>query len=132
MPSPSVFTSRFLRVAVAALAPLVLVSCGSADEPAAVTQTVDFTATEYEFGADPSTEITSGTTVRLTLTNNGDLEHEMQLLDSNGRLIDQVERVAPGASGEVIVSFDEPGVYQLICDVDDHLSRGQRSSFTVN
>jgi hypothetical protein len=33
---------------------------------------------------------------------------------------------------EVEVRFDRPGVYQLICDIDDHLARGQRSSFTVN
>ncbi len=53
----------------------------------------------------------------------------MQLLDANGRLI---ERIAPGASGKVVVGVDEPGVYQLICDIDDHLTRVQRSSFTVN
>ncbi len=128
------------RVAVVRLAALAsfgvtsfgLAACGSADRPAAISQTVDFTATEYEFGADPTTEIVSGTTVRVTLTNNGTLDHEMQLLDANGRLIDRIERVAPGGSGEVVVSFEEPGVYQLICDIDDHLSRGQRSSFTVN
>jgi uncharacterized cupredoxin-like copper-binding protein len=97
-----------------------------------MSQTVDFTATEYTFGADPTTKIVSGTTVRLTLTNNGALEHELQLLDANGRLIDQIDRVGPGGFGEVVVSFDEPGVYQLICDIDDHLTRGQRSSFTVN
>jgi hypothetical protein len=33
---------------------------------------------------------------------------------------------------EVEVRFDRPGVYQLISDIDDHLARGQRSSFTVN
>jgi uncharacterized cupredoxin-like copper-binding protein len=53
----------------------------------------------------------------------------MQLLDANGWLI---ERIAPGASGEVVVGVDEPGVYSLICDINDHLTRGQRSSFTVN
>jgi uncharacterized cupredoxin-like copper-binding protein len=77
----------------------------------------------------PTTETVSGTTVRLTLTNNATLEHEMQLLDANGWLI---ERIAPGASGEVVVGVDEPGVYQLICDIDDYLTRVQRSSFTVN
>jgi uncharacterized cupredoxin-like copper-binding protein len=123
---------RLTALASVGLASFGLAACGSADEPATTSQTVDFTATEYQFGADPTTEISSGTTVRLTLTNNGTLDHEMQLLDANGRLIDRIERVAPGGSGEVVVSFEEPGVYQLICDIDDHLSRGQRSSFTVN
>jgi hypothetical protein len=49
----------------------------------------------------PTTEIVSGTTVRLTLTNNATLDHEMQLLDANGRLIDRIERIALGASGQV-------------------------------
>ena len=123
---------RLTALASFGLASFGLAACGSADEPATISQTVDFTATEYEFGADPATEIVSGTTVRLTLTNNGTLEHELQLLDANSRLIDRIGRVAAGASGEVVVSFDEPGVYQLICDIDDHLTRGQRSSFTVN
>jgi hypothetical protein len=49
----------------------------------------------------PTTEIVSGTTVRLTLTNNATLEYAMQLLDANGRLIEGIEGVAPGASGQV-------------------------------
>lgn len=97
-----------------------------------MSQTVAITATEYEFGADASTTITAGETVRLTLSNVGTLDHEMQVLDENGRLIDRVERISPGGSGEVVITFDEGGVYQLICDIDDHLSRGQQATFTVN
>lgn len=132
MSSRQVSVVRLAALATFGLASFGLAACGSADEPATISQTVDFTATEYQFGADPTTEIVSGTTVRLTLTNNGTLDHELQLLDADGRLIDRIERIAPGGFGEVVVSFEEPGVYQLICDIDDHLTRGQRSSFTVN
>lgn len=111
---------------------LIVGACGSADEPVEIGQTVDFVATEYAFSADASTQILEGETVRLRLTNNGEVDHEMQLLDENGRLIDRVPRLSPGASGAIVVTFDDAGVYQLICDIDDHLSRGQRASFRVN
>ena len=52
--------------------------------------------------------------------------------DFSGELIDRVEELEPGASGTVDIGFDEPGVYQFICDVDDHLSRGQQATFRVN
>ncbi len=118
-----------------------LTACGSSDSaggsasefsPDDVTQTVEFTATEYEFGADASTTIEAGDVVRFRLTNIGQLDHEMRVLDENGRMIDQVERLAPGASGEVILAFETAGQYQLICDIDDHLTRGQRAVFSVN
>jgi uncharacterized cupredoxin-like copper-binding protein len=37
----------------------------------------------------------------------------------------------PGSADTVTVTFDEAGSYQIICDVDDHLSRGQRAVFEV-
>lgn len=119
----------------------LLAGCGSSDSGAAsssellaedVSQTVEFTATEYEFGADSSTTIEPGDVVRFRLTNVGGLDHEMQVLDENGRLIDEIQRLAPGESGEVLLSFENAGQYQLICDIDDHLTRGQRAVFSVN
>ena len=100
--------------------------------PEDVSQTVEFTATEYQFGADSSTTIEPGDVVRFRLTNVGGLDHEMQVLDENGRLIDRIQRLAPGESGEVLLSFESAGQYQLICDIDDHLTRGQRAVFSVN
>lgn len=110
---------------------LALVACGSADAPTEVTQTITIDATEYAFVAAAPFTITAGETVRAVMNNKGNLVHEMQVLDENGRLIDRVGRIEPGASGDVVVSFDEPGIYQLICDVDDHLTRGQRARFLV-
>jgi uncharacterized cupredoxin-like copper-binding protein len=121
--------------------PLVMLSaCGSDDtdddsidalSPDDVSQTVQFTATEYEFGADASTTLVAGEVVRFRLTNVGELDHEMRVLDENGRLIDQIERLAPGASGDVLLQFESAGQYQLICDIDDHLTRGQRAIFSI-
>jgi len=93
--------------------PLVMLSaCGSDDtdddptdalSPEDVSQTVEFMATEYEFGADASTTIVAGEVVRFRLTNVGELDHEMRVLDENGQLIDQIERLVPGASGDVLL-----------------------------
>jgi uncharacterized cupredoxin-like copper-binding protein len=135
------------RRAGRAALPLLVVSatwlagCGSDDagagstselSPEDVSQTVEFTATEYEFGADASTTIEAGEVVRFRLTNVGGLDHEMRVLDANGRMIDQIQRLAPGESGEVLLSFESAGQYQLICDIDDHLTRGQQAIFSVN
>ena len=120
---------------------VLLSACGSDDDsssasgalsPDDVTQTVEFTATEYDFGADASTTIAAGEVVRFRLTNVGELDHEMRVLDDTSRLIDQIPRLAPGESGDVILRFETAGQYQLICDIDDHLTRGQRAIFSVN
>lgn len=126
---------------LAALPLLVLAACGSDDanggspealSPDDVSQTVEFTAFEYDFGADAATTIAAGEVVRFRLTNVGELDHEMQVLDENGRLIDQIQRLVPGASGEVLLQFESAGQYQLICDIDDHLVRGQQAIFSVD
>lgn len=122
---------------------IALTACGSADEAApaagaveaapgaAVSQTVEIIATEYAFSGDPATAIDVGETVRFVVRNDGGLIHEMQVLDTDARLIDRTPELAPGEVGEVTVTFASPGVYQVICDVDDHLSRGQQATFTV-
>ena len=118
--------------ATIALAAAALSGCGSEDDAgSSEAKTVEITATEYAFAGDPSTTIVAGDTIRFRMTNAGELRHEMQVLDGSGRLIDRTPEVDPGGVGEVVVTFDEPGVYQVICDVDDHLSRGQQASFTV-
>lgn len=96
-----------------------------------MTQTVEIIATEYAFSGDPATAIEAGETVRFVVRNDGGLIHEMQVLDTDARLIDRTPELAPGEVGEVTVTFASPGVYQVICDVDDHLSRGQQATFTV-
>ena len=88
-------------------------------------------ATEYAFSGDQGEDIVAGETIQFIVSNAGELIHEMQVLDADGKLLGRTGEIAPGGRDQVTVEFAEPGVYQVICDVDDHLSRGQRAPFEV-
>ena len=111
-----------------------LASCGSDDtaagESSSPARTIEITATEYAFNGDPGV-IVSGDTIEFELENVGELDHSLEVLSSSGSSLGRTERIAPGASASVTVTFDDAGVYRLICDVDDHLSRGQTASISV-
>ncbi len=111
-----------------------LASCGSDDtaagESSSPARTIEITATEYAFNGDPGA-IGRGDTIEFDLENVGELDHSLEVLSSSGSSLGRTERIAPGASASVTVTFDDAGVYRLICDVDDHLSRGQTASISV-
>ncbi len=120
------------------LAPLllspVLVACG-ADNPAADTasepsRTIAITATEYEFNGDPGV-IAAGDTIEFVVENVGQLDHSMEVLSATGSSLGKTARIPAGASDAVTVTFDGAGGYRLICDIDDHLSRGQVATIEV-
>ena len=122
---------------LAALAPLVLtllVACGSdgvaedaAPQPA---RTIEITATEYAFNGDPGV-IEPGDTIEFAVDNAGQLEHSLEVLSSEGRSLGKTDRIPAGSSAAVTVTFESDGTYRLICDIDDHLSRGQSATITV-
>jgi plastocyanin len=122
------------RALIAALLlPTVLLACGNEGDsvtPAAPARTVEVTATEYEFNGD-SGVIAAGDTIEFAVENVGQLDHSLEVLTSSGSSLGRTERIPPGSTASVTVAFDEAGVYRLICDVDDHLSRGQTASITV-
>jgi uncharacterized cupredoxin-like copper-binding protein len=103
---------------------------GSSDAAAEPSRTIEVTATEYAFNGDPGVIVT-GDTVEFSLVNAGQLDHSLEVLSGAGRSLGKTERIGPGATDAVIVTFEEAGTYRLICDVDDHLSRGQSASITV-
>ena len=121
-------------VASLVLVSSLLVACGSdgstGDESSSQARTIEITATEYAFNGDPGV-IGSGDTIEFDVENVGQLDHSLEVLSSSGSSLGRTERIAPGESASVTVTFDDAGVYRLICDVDDHLSRGQTASITV-
>jgi len=112
---------------------MVLAGCGGgsdASEPTGPPRVVDITAKEYSFNGDPGT-IAAGDTITFVVSNKGLENHEMQVLDGDGRRMDQTGEIPPGGTDEVTVTFEEAGPYRLICDIDDHLSRGQTAGLTI-
>ena len=112
---------------------LPLVACGSdeaADAPSEPARTIEIRATEYAFNGDPGV-ISAGDTIEFVLDNVGQLDHSLEVLSSEGRSLGKTERIPAGASANVTVTFADDGVYRLICDVDDHLSRGQSATIAV-
>ncbi len=86
---------------------------------------------EYDFVSDVVPEFRAGQTVRFVVENVGVIPHEVQVLDTEATVLAQTGPVAAGDRTELVVAFDDAGVYQMICDIDDHLSRGQRALFEV-
>ncbi len=124
-------------IVIAALATGALGACGE-DEPSGAggasggaTRTVEIEASEYAFAGDPGDEIVAGETIQFIVSNVGELRHEMQVLDGEGKLLDRTGEIPAGGRDQVTVTFAEAGTYQVICDIDDHLSRGQRAQFVV-
>ena len=120
---------------IAVAAAIGLAACGADDGngsgSADVTSTVRLAATEFAFRADARIVIEAGDTVEFVMRNEGALEHQMEILTEASRRLGMTDRVAPGQSASLIATFDEAGVYQVICDIDDHRSLGQVAAFEV-
>ena len=125
--------ARRLTLASLLLSP-AFVACGSdapADEAStAPSRTIEIMAAEYTFSGDPGL-IAAGDTVEFVLENVGQLDHALEVLSSTGTSLGATERIPAGGRGSVTVTFDDAGAYRLICDVDDHFSRGQAATITV-
>jgi len=111
----------------------LLAACGSdetADESSSAARTIEITTVEYAFNGDPGV-IEPGDTIEFDVENLGEVDHLLEVLSSTGSSLGRTERIPPGSSASITVTFDDSGVYRLICDVDDHLTRGQTASITV-
>lgn len=105
--------------------------CGSEETNASPPRDVSLEAAEYSFGADEAITITTGDTINFNVRNAGDLDHQMEIWNSENRVLGKTERIAPGALRSVTVTFDEAGSYRVVCDLDDHLTKGQQANFEV-
>ena len=129
-------STALLAPASVLLAAVISAGCGndgaadSADGSDGALRTIAIAASEYAFNGDPGV-IGTGDTIVFDVENVGELDHSLEVLSSAGSSLGRTERITPGSTDQVTVTFDEAGVYRLICDVDDHLSRGQTASITV-
>lgn len=124
---------RCAGIVVFAASLVGLSACGSDDAGGGggVTQVVELAATEFAFSADERITIEAGDTVEFVVRNEGAIDHELEVLTDASRRLGKTDRIAPGSSDSVVVTFDEPGDYIVICDIDNHRSLGQQAGFEV-
>lgn len=124
---------RCAGIVVFAASLVGLSACGSDDAGGGggTTQVVEIAATEFAFSADERITIEAGDTVEFVVRNEGVIDHELEVLTDASRRLGKTDRIAPGSSDSVVVTFDEAGVYIVICDIDDHRSLGQWAEFEV-
>ena len=123
---------RLVSLVVGSL--VVLSACGSGDSGSTgggPTRSVSIQTVEYAFQSDAAITISAGETLEFVVSNIGAIDHEMEVLTDANRRLGRTERIEPGRSDTVTVTFDEPGLYRVICDIDDHRSLGQVAEFTV-
>jgi uncharacterized cupredoxin-like copper-binding protein len=100
----------------------------AASPPSSSSQTVDISATEFEF--DPSTvTVDAPGTVTIHLTNDGTVGHAIEI-EGNG-VEEETETIGPGESADVTVDLTA-GDYEIYCPVDGHRDQGMEGTLTVN
>jgi plastocyanin len=68
-------------------------------------------------------------TVRFAVQNIGQRRHDLRVV---GNGVDhQTRELRPGQSAQLEVTFDEPGIFTVYCDLADHADRGMTTTFTV-
>jgi plastocyanin len=104
---------------------------GAAKATKSADREVELTATDYAFGlADANIKV--GETIRFEMRNLGKEPHEFEVFGPDGKVLGEIAEIKADASGSVTLSFDRPGTYRYICDVDDHQARGMKGTFTVS
>lgn len=96
-----------------------------------VDREVKVTARDFAFDGLNGLTPKSGDTIRFTMTNAGEAEHELQVYDPDGNKVDDIGHTKKGDTGEVVIAFTAPGTYRYLCAIDDHEPRGMKGTFTV-
>jgi plastocyanin len=124
---------RRFSLAVAA-GSMILLACGAnGNEPTRI-YTVELRMEDHEdeYRYVPIGEVPTfmvGDQVTFEAENDGTLDHDLQIVGPDGLAIDEADAVAPGDVLAVTVDLDEPGIYQLNCLVDDHLTAHHMQEF---
>jgi len=123
--------SRFaLTLAVSAL---LVAACGGGDRPggtvtAPASGALRVVAKEYSF--DPSTIVLRKPgTLRVTLSNEGSLAHNLRVL-KDGEVLGGTDTFPAGQTGSGSVRV-EPGEYEFVCTVGDHAELGMKGTLKV-
>ena len=105
----------------------ILLACGANGNEPTRTFTVELRMEDHEdeyhyvpVGTVPDFYV--GDQVTFQAVNDGTLDHDLQVVGPDGLALETADAVAPGDVLTVTVDLDDPGIYQLNCLVDNHLT----------
>lgn len=119
---------------LAAFGAVTFTACGG-DGAAAPTReyTIHLRAEEqgdtYKYIAEDPLDLRVGDRVTIEMRNAGALAHDLQVVHPDGQPIATGAATAPGGTLSVVVDFEDPGVYRLNCNVDNHLTEHGMQAF---
>jgi len=96
-----------------------------------VDRTIAVGAANYTFDLPEGTKIANGETITFTMKNDGTIEHEMEVFLPDGDALGEIGPTKAGETGSVTLTFDEPGIYRLVCGIEGHEAQGMVSSLEV-
>ena len=122
---------RRMWVGVAVLlVSLVAASCGGGGKPSGEQPSPSagavVTVTEKEWSITFSTAALKAGPLKLTLKNEGSIEHNFIIKEANV----EVDSIQPGQSKEVTVNL-KPGTYTVMCNIAGHAEAGMQTSIKV-
>lgn len=85
--------------------------------------------TEFAF-APAELTVETGRPVAVTLTNAGEVEHEWELVDDDGSTIGHAH-AGVGEDATVVFTLDEPGTYEVRCNISGHAEQGMVGNVTA-
>ena len=112
------------RLFVAAFFVLFAVGCSSLGTGTRL----DIVATEYTF--DPATIPQDAHTIAFAVHNQGQEEHDFELIGPQGAVVTHIDAIQPGITKGISVTLT-PGTYRFICTIEDHAQRGMTGTLTV-
>ncbi len=93
---------------------------------------VEVTLQDHAFVGIPAS--LEGPKVFFKATNKGPSEHELEIVDSSGKPVGEIEAMPPGRSGTLALEL-EPGTYTAQCLVEEegrtHAELGMKTTFQV-
>ena len=119
---------------------------GIAGERSAVNRTITSAMLDQMRFSPERIEVRQGETIRFVLKNGGKLMHEFVIgtkeeLDAHAALMKKFPKmehdqpymahVAPGKTGEVIWTFNQPGDFNFACLIDGHYQAGMIGTIKV-
>ena len=127
----------FLITLLVALFMLLLSACGP--------KTADFTATLKEYSFTPNRfEVPANAQVNLTLINDGTLEHEFVIMnmgtlatapfsdDDEDNIFWEQELEAASSQVVTFTAPGQPGEYEVVCGIPEHLEQGMQATLIVH